>query len=104
MISASQEDLYAIAFRAIEAYKAKNEAAAAKRVYHDAWKRFEMCVDEDIDVSGLFVPSYERVSSNHPDFDHACRETKVEHDTYKAAKRTEYNAKRRLETAIRGMK
>lgn len=34
--------------------------------------------------------------------DEACAATKKEHDAYKAAKRAEYNAKRRLETAIRG--
>lgn len=104
MFSASQEDLYAIAFRAIEAYKAKNETAAAKRMYHVAWQCYELGMDFDPDADYDFnVHNEERISAHHPEFDAACQATKEQHAAFKAAKRAEYNAKRRLENAIRSL-
>lgn len=106
IISAPTEKLLTIAFRAIEAQKAKEETRAAKHAYHIAWQRFETGIEtDDVDADYAFiVHPEERISSNHQLFNDACDATKKEHAAYKSAKRMEYNAKRRLETAIRGIK
>lgn len=94
-----------IANLAIQHYKAVCETRHAKSQYHDAWRAYELGEEydpENIDNLYLrFVHYEERICRNHPEFDEACVATKKLHDAYKAAKRVEYNAKRRLETAIR---
>ena len=99
MIFATTEQLLSIACKAIEHQKAKDAVKSAKSAYHMAWASYE---------TGCPAPSYvhqeERICRNHPDFDAACEATKLEYENYKAIRRAEYNAKRRLETAIRGIK
>ena len=103
MISATQEQLYAIAFRAIEAQEAKNDASYAKHIYHSAWQCYEVG-EENFEIGKpYYVHPEERISSHHPDFDAAKEDTKQWYVAYKNAKRAEYNAKRRLETAIRAI-
>lgn len=99
MISGTPEQLMMIACRAIEHHKAQNMTRQAKHAYHKAWQKFETG-----DFHPLLVHPDERISRHHPQFEEACSVTKEEHDAYQAAKRAEYNAKRRLETAIRGVK
>lgn len=105
IISAPTEQLLTIAFRAIEVQKANAETRAAKHAYHIAWQRFETGIEtDDVDADYAFiVHPEERISSHHQLFNDACAATQKEHAAYKAAKRAAYNAKRRLETAIRGI-
>lgn len=103
MISATIEQLLSIACKAIEHQKAKDATRHAKLLYHVSWSLFETGDDWRPNDEAFFVHPEERIGRGHPDFDQACMATKAEHDAYKAAKRAEYNAKRRLETAIRGV-
>lgn len=57
----------------------------------------------DADYEFFYIDPHDRISVNHPDFDEACETTKKWYEAYKVAKRAEYNAKRRLETAIRAI-
>lgn len=95
-----------IAERAIEHHKTMCETRHAKSQYHEAWRAYELeeeyDPEEDIDRP-RFVHNDDRICRNNRKFDDACLATKQWHDAYKAAKRAEYNAKRRLETAIRRM-
>ena len=95
-----------IAEIAIEHHGAKKQAAEAKAEYHRSWQRFEAeqaGLDiEDLEDGGVFPD--DRINLGHPYFDQACIFTKPEYEQYKALKRAEYNAKRRLESAIKGMK
>lgn len=103
LLSATQEQLCAIAWRAVEHHKAKTATRAAKRVYHDAWRCYECGMgtfDPDADYS-FTVHDEDRISAHHPEFDAAKDATKQWYEAYQKAKRAEYNARRRLETAIR---
>lgn len=105
MISATPEQFSIIACRAIEAQKAKQVTTAAKHVYHDSWRCFEAGMDDfdpDADYE-FYIDPHDRICVNHPDFDAARMATKKWYEAYQAAKRAEYNAKRRLETAIRAI-
>lgn len=105
IISAPTEKLLTIAFRAIESQKTREETRAAKSHYYTAWQAFEAGDDYDPDADYFYmIDNEDRIGANHPLFQEACAATKQWHDAYKAAKRAEYNAKRRLETAIRGIK
>lgn len=99
MISATTEQLLSIACKAIEHQCAKNETRRKKNAYHEAWRTYE--------CEGVYrdwIPMEDRIRQGHPNWFDALDATKNEHDAYLAAKRAEYNAKRRLETAIRGVK
>lgn len=90
-----------IAELAISHHNAKNEACHAKGEYHDAWRRFETGDDSEDGYFSRYASHDERICRNHPQFKDACIATKREHDIYKDKQREEYNARRRLENAIR---
>jgi hypothetical protein len=105
MISASPEELYKIACRAIEHQKAQDATRSAKHTYHHAWKCYEIGQDGLREIEcDIYVSIEDRISSGHPQFFDAQEATAVQFKAFKDAKRAEYNAKRRLETAIRSMK
>lgn len=95
-----------IAEMAIAHHEAKNDTSSAKADYHRSWQLFEVeqaGLDvEDLEHGGVFPE--DRIKAGHPYFDQACVFTKPEYENYKAKKRAEYNCKRRLENAIRGLK
>lgn len=103
LLSATQEQLCAIAWRAVEHHKAKVDTRVAKRVYHDAWRCYECGMDAfDPDADYSFrVHDEDRISAHHPEFDAAKEATKQWYEAYQKAKRAEYNAKRRLESAVK---
>lgn len=96
--------LLKIAELAIAHQTAKNEARHAKDEYHAAWRRYETGDDSDDGAYSRYVHHEERIGKHHPQFGEACMATQKHHEAYKAKKREEYNARRRLETAIRGAK
>ena len=105
LLSATQEQLCAIAWRAVEHHKAKSATRTAKRVYHDALRCYECGMgnfDPDSDYS-FSVHDEDRISAHHPEFDAAKDATKQWYEAYQKAKRAEYNARRRLETAVRAI-
>lgn len=96
-----------IAERAIEHYKSMCKTHHAKSQYHEAWRAYELGeeYDPEADIDRQrFVHNDDRICRNNRGFYNACLATKQWHDAYKDAKRAERNAKRRLETAIRGIK
>lgn len=103
MISATTEQLLSIACKAIEHQQCVNATKYKKDIYHVAWSIYETGEDHRDPEEPFYVHPDERIGRGHPDFFHACIATKTEYDEYQAAKRAEYNAKRRLETAIRGI-
>jgi|SRR6185369_6412077 len=103
MISATTEQMFSIACKAIEHQKAKDAAKNAKLLYHVAWSKYETGEDMRDPEQAFWVHPDERIGRHHPSFDGACEATKPEYDAYQAARRAEYNAKRRLEAAIRGI-
>lgn len=101
MISGTPEQLMMIACRAIEHQQCVDETRLKKHQYHVAWSIYETGEDQRDPEESFFVHPEDRIGRGHPQFDDACMATKKEHDAYQAAKRAEYNAKRRLESAVR---
>lgn len=103
LLSATHEQRCKIVWRSVEHYNAKMATRTAKRVYHDAWRCYECGMDAfDPDADYSFrVHDEDRISAHHPEFDAAKEATKQWYEAYQKAKHSEYNAKRRLETAIR---